>query len=254
MNLLQVSKFKTLVYILTNNIFINLIKILFHFDRVKTKKQWINFKYNSNKTLRENVGFSHRKDVDEAIEKAHIDLQFTAKSYLNDNEENHILDIGCGIGLYLKDFNKSFNLTGIDISTEMITVAKEQIPYTIFIIDNYLKTEFNNKFNLIYSISSLEYVPRSELNIYFKKIYNELDKNGIVFIHYPHALCLKDLFYPNLFYINYSPNLIEKTASKYFKIISHKHAFDDKKVKYYDKNHYVFKNSYLLIAQKKQND
>src|SRR3712207_7442057 len=43
-------------------------------------------------------------------------------------ENSHILDIGCGTGRHLLEFSKySSHLTGTDISSKMLTYAKEKL-------------------------------------------------------------------------------------------------------------------------------
>lgn len=243
------------MYRLTNNIVVNNFLILFKIDSKinPSHKVWHKFSFNPNKTLQENAGFSQREDVQDAITKAHNDLNETVAKYLHKGDS--ILDIGCGPGLYLNDFKKDYLLFGIDISSEMIKEAKKLAPNVTFYNDDFFNQEFSNKFNLVYSICSLQYVPKSSITKYFKKIYDLLEHNGMLFIHYPHALSFYDTLIPNIYYINYSPGIIEKICKKYFTIIKHTHSFDGRVIGRYDKKRYEgvngsFKNGCLLIAQK----
>jgi predicted TPR repeat methyltransferase len=243
--------------ILSNNLITNNLAILLGFENKlkSSNKMWNSFLIDPNKSLQENVGFSHREDVEEALNKAHKDLRDTVNSYVPLN--GSILDIGCGTGLYLKDFyDKSYDLNGIDLSEEMIKQAKLHLPKVNFTISNFISLNLPKKFNLIYSISVLEYIGRSELDLYFKKLFDSLVNEGIIFIHYPHALAFIDTIYPDLNYIKYQPKVISKIASKYFTIIRHEHCFDGRIIQSYDRNSYpsvngTFKNGYLLIARKK---
>lgn len=240
-----------------NNIFINNIAIVFYFENIlkQSSSQWKKFRIDRSLTLQENVGFSHRRDVEEALKRTHRDLVETASKYLPENAI--ILDIGCGTGLYLSEFrNSRYKLHGIDISSQMIDAAKSHLQGVYFYVGDFLKYEFGTKFNLIYSVSVLEYIARTDINRYLRKLYDLLDKNGIIFIHYPHAISFIDTLYPNLNYIKYSPAVVENYASRYFDILSHKHGYDDRIVKKYDKTPYqsvngTFKNGYLLIARRK---
>lgn len=242
---------------LSNNIFTNNLSIFLGFEnRLKSSnKMWNSFLIDPNKSLQENVGFSHREDVEEALNKAHKDLMDTVNSFVPKN--GSILDIGCGTGLYLKDFyNMPYDLNGIDLSEEMIKQAKQYLPKVNFTIGNFMSLNLTKQFNLIYSISVLEYIGRSELDLHFNKLSNSLVNNGVIFIHYPHALSFIDTLYPDLNYIKYQPKVITKIATKYFKIIKHEHCFDGRVIQSYDKKVYpstngTFKNGYLLIARKK---
>jgi hypothetical protein len=83
-----------------------------------------------------------------------------------------------------------------------------------------------------------------------------LEKDGYIFLQYPHALRFKDLLFSDRNYINYSPNFIKKNCEKYFNIISHKQFFDGRVIGNFDTDSYStlskdFRNGYLLIAQRK---
>lgn len=238
------------------HIVLNNMSILFGFEkRLKLSNHlWKKYKLDKSRSLQENVGFSHRKDVEEALAKTHNDLVATAKKYLHENDT--LLDIGCGAGLYLKDFKGSnYKLAGIDISPEMIEAARAYLVNVKFHVGNFMEITLSEKFNLIYSISVLEYIARTDMDAFFRKLSESLFDNGIIFIHYPHAVRFVDTLYPDLNYIKYSPEVVEKYASKYFEIISHCQAFDERVIKKFDKTPYStvvgsFKDGYLLVARK----
>ena len=93
--------------------------------------------------------------------KAPVDLVKAIKGYLN--EDSEILDIGCGtgvIGMCLKD-NKFKYLTGIDISENMLELAKEIEGNKIYtetkILDFNDLSSLNTKFNVITACMSFGY-------------------------------------------------------------------------------------------------
>lgn len=242
-------------YRLTNNLIINNLLIFLRLDSVikPSYSAWLKFSCNPNKTLEENIGFTPREDVHEAIRKAHKDLNETVTKFLHKGDS--ILDIGCGPGLYLNDLKGNYKLFGIDISSDMVKEAKKLVPEATIYCADFFGQEFKTKFHLISSIGYLEYVPRSLISKYFKKIYELLEPNGILFMHYPHALSFYETLIPNIYYINYSPKFIEKICKKYFTIIQHTHCFDGRTIGRYDKIRYggingSFKNGCLIIAQK----
>ena len=240
---------------LVGRILINNIIIATRLERYvrKINNRWVNFKPDPQKSLQENVGFAHTKNVEEALKKAHADLKRITKKYLSPGDR--VLDIGFGAGLYLKDFGNDYILTGLDLSSEMIKLAEKDLFGVKFIIGDFMDVGFDEKFNLIYSISVLEFICRTDLDAFFRKVKNLLEPGGILFIHYPHALSFIHTLYPDLKYIHYSPALIERKARKYFQIIEHHHAFDGRVVAKYDPITYpsqygTFKNGYLLVARR----
>ena len=90
---------------------------------------------------------------------------------------DNILDFGCGNGRLLKLFkNKSINYKGIDISQELLNLAKKQYPNNknnfIKIFATKLRLPFNDKeFNSIYTIATFHHLPGKN---YRQKIVEEL--------------------------------------------------------------------------------
>lgn len=242
-------------FFLTNNILVNNILIVFKIDSWLLSKlgMYKRIHIDKNKSAQEMAGFSTQKHVQEAIDKTHADLITTAQKHLQPGDT--VLDIGCGAGAYLKHFTGKYKAYGIDLNKDMIDAGKENLPEVVFIYDDFIKHNFKIKFKLIYSISVLEFIPPSKLDGYFKKIQSLLTPEGILFLHYPHALSNKSLYYPDLYYIEYSPVEIDNIAKEYFHILSHQHAFDGRPVVSFDKKDYgngtrTFKNGFLLIAKK----
>ncbi len=247
--------FSRIFFLLTNNILVNNILIALKIDSRWLSKlgMYKRVRIDRTKSAQEMAGFSTQQQVQEAIDKTHADLMTTASNYLQPGDA--VLDIGCGAGAYLKHFTEKYKAFGIDLNTDMIEAGKVNLPDAVFIYDDFIKHSFNQQFRLIYSISVLEFIPPSQLDSFFKKAFELLVPGGVFFLHYPHALNYSALFYPDIYYIEYSPAEIEKQAKKYFQILNHHHAFDGRKVVAFDKQVYgngnrTFKNGYLLIAQK----
>ncbi len=85
----------------------------------------------------------------------------------------NVIDIGCGPGRYANDLAISgHNVTGIDISRDMINIAIEK-NYTLknktnFIVGDYLKKNFAKKFDYAILNGFFDYVEEPE--IVFKKL------------------------------------------------------------------------------------
>jgi len=243
-------------FLITNNIIFNNIVIWLHQDGWLVSKLGIykRIKLDQNKSVTEMAGFSIREDVNQALEKVHNKLENIVESNLNLGDS--ILDIGCGAGAYLKKYENDYNAVGIDLHEDMVAKGKQYAPNVTFILNDFLDEEFNIKFKLIFTIGVLEFIPPGLLSKFFEKIYSLLDDNGILYINYPHALSKKALYFPDLYFIEYSPRYIEKLSLKYkFTILEHQHVFDGRKIITFDNKPYLpgtrtFKNGYNLIAKK----
>ncbi|MCH2232333.1 MAG: class I SAM-dependent methyltransferase [Crocinitomicaceae bacterium] len=250
---------KRLFLFLINNRCINQFWILIGKDNFVKKYQsnWAKLKYDESKSTQENVGFSHNKETQEAIDSVHKQLQ---ASYLEHSNGNQVLDIGCGTGLYLVDFPDSAVLTGTDLSQELLKKAKNVVPKAKLLEGDFLSLNFDSNFDFIFSISVIEYVPPSKLNRLSQKVKLMLNAEGIVFIQYPHATTNEHLYYSDLSYVHYSPRKMEKAfVNSGFDIVSHVHSFDGRTLsgikkddKTYDpEKEKSFRNGAILIARKK---
>jgi len=84
---------------------------------------------------------------------------------VNDNQGKNLLEIGCGTGHWSEYFSeKGFEVTGIDISGEMINIAKKKnIPNSRFQIANGQSLPFaDNSFSVVAAITTLEFTENPE--------------------------------------------------------------------------------------------
>ncbi len=244
-----------------NNFIVNFFIRLFGLEKsiYHNRNPYLLFKPKEIKSTQENAGYSNRPEINEVIEKSKADLLATISKFCANGGK--ILDIGCGPGMYLELFKDSkYVLTATDINRLMLEVASRNVSGATFIHGDFMALKFNGKFNFVYCIGVLIYIPKHTIQLFFKKIYDNLESNGVLYLNYPHAISWLDTVYNDLTYIQYSPKAIEKFIEPYFKIIKHEHAFDGRKVSSYDTKPYkslnpntlrTYKNSYLLIAQKK---
>ncbi len=244
-----------LFFFLTNNRYFNTLLIYLKLDGWMTSKFGIykRIRINKNLSAQEMAGFSNVPIINDAINKTHQQLIDIVNTHLAKGDA--ILDIGCGAGAYLKNFYQDYNCTGIDVNIDMIERGKSDYPTIDFIHANFLNYSLNKKFRFIYCISVLEFIPPGKLTDFFKKIHDHLENNGILFLHYPPALKQEDLNYPDLYYIEYAPKVVEQSLKNRFTILKHEQAFDGRKFTEYDPKPYgngerIFTNAYLLIAKK----
>lgn len=83
----------------------------------------------------------------------------------NDNQGKSLLEIGCGTGHWSRYFSeKGFEVTGIDISEEMINIARgKNIPHCCFQMANGRNLPFaDNSFDVAAAITTLEFTENPE--------------------------------------------------------------------------------------------
>ena len=249
---------RKLFLFLINNRIINRFWILIGKDNLVKKYQsnWAKLKYDDNKSTQENVGFSHGEETQESINMVHKKVQDT---FVELSSGNNVLDIGCGTGLYLSDFSENVELHGSDLSPVLLSKAAEIVPSANLYEGDFLTLNFETKFDFIFSISVIEYVPPSQLKAFASKLYDLLNNNGIIFIQYPHAYEKSHLAFPDLTYVKYSPKKIQEVISSGgFEILDHIHSFDGRDLrgikmdsKIYDRDMInSFRNGAILIARK----
>ena len=100
-----------------------------------------------------------------------------------------LLDLGCGGGqpvtAYFSD--KGYKITGVDISSKMIEIAREQIPKGHFIVSDMLECNFSkNEFDVIVSTYAIIHVPQQNQKFLFEKMYEWLKPNGVAYLTLGH--------------------------------------------------------------------
>lgn len=97
-----------------------------------------------------------------------------------------ILNLGCGTGMHEIFLSKfGYNVTGVDLSEEMIKIAKgRNIPNTKFHVGNMSKFELNKKFDACVSMfAAFGYqLKNKEIESSLKSIKEHLNPNGLAVI------------------------------------------------------------------------
>lgn len=136
-------------------------------------------------------------------DKANIYLPFrrefigTAKSlygyFFDAKNENNVLDLGCGDGLFIEELLKTFSPTSItlvDGSNEMLEAAQKRLGKKENI--NFIQASFqslfsgqllNQDFDFIYSSLAIHHLPLEEKKRLYSYIYKLLSPGGC-FVHY----------------------------------------------------------------------
>jgi ubiquinone/menaquinone biosynthesis C-methylase UbiE len=97
---------------------------------------------------------------------------------------NDLLDVGCGTGKHLRYLRNDFNCVGVDISEDMLRVAKKNVPGVRFIRANMSDFRIGKRFDAILCLfSSIGYLrTREEIT---KTVYNfskHLKEGGVLIV------------------------------------------------------------------------
>lgn len=102
-------------------------------------------------------------------------------SYLRSGDK--ILDIGCGAGVKTKYLSeKGFEVVGIDLSEEMIEIAKEYCPKASYFVKD-IKEPINlGVFDGIFAQAVLLHIPKSEIIKVLQSLNNSLKSGGHMYM------------------------------------------------------------------------
>lgn len=120
------------------------------------------------------------------------------------------LDVGCGAGGRFIEIlkHKKARVTGIDVSKEMIKLAKTNHPDDTFILNDICTWQTEQKFNFIYAWDSIFHLPLSMHKPVINKLCSFLSDDGVLFYTFGHAIgedtdeWLNDVFYYSSIGIN----------------------------------------------------
>ena len=120
---------------------------------------------------------------DIAVNAAHFVASTIKKQSV---QKRLIVDLGCGSGIMAKELvKKGFLVYGIDISKEMISIAKKKVPQARFKVASYLNEEIPNC-NAITAIGEVfnylfdKKVDLKILTKFFQKCYQSLTEDGVL--------------------------------------------------------------------------
>lgn len=97
-----------------------------------------------------------------------------------------VLDIGCGAGRDSRELsNKGYSVTGIDLSDNMLTIAKRKAPKAIFSKMDLRDLNFrDNTFDGVWASASMFHVTKDEVIESLKGILRVLKPAGVAFISF----------------------------------------------------------------------
>ena len=103
-------------------------------------------------------------------------------------ELKHVLDIGCGIGKYLKILQAGgFKTDGIDSSETAVEMTKKILgdDSTILCVSMFEFEIPKNKYDLVISVSTIHHGTKEHVQNLINRIYEAIVENGKVFITMP---------------------------------------------------------------------
>ena len=94
-----------------------------------------------------------------------------------------IIDIGCGSGRDAKVFSeRGYVVTGIDLSSKMIEIAKEKAPQADFHVMDMRSLNFDPIFDGAWANASLLHISKNDFSEVLGKIFTSLKSDGLFFI------------------------------------------------------------------------
>jgi len=103
-------------------------------------------------------------------------------------ENPFVLEIGCGNGRDAVEILKKTNhYLGIDISEEMVRLAKEQSPAGEFEVADVEGYEFPQGVDIIFSFASLLHSDKESVKQVFEEVYAALNPGGLFFVSLKNA-------------------------------------------------------------------
>lgn len=125
---------------------------------------------------------------------------------------DRMLDIGCGPGVYTdKLAERSNNLYGVDISEEMIAIAKKKgYPNAVFSVGGIEKMEFgDNFFDAVVCVGVLEYL--NDIDAAVKEVARVAKKDAVIIFTAPNASSILNK-------LDHMMRSVLKAFNKYIKI------------------------------------
>ena len=172
------------------------------------------------------------------------------KKFLSSNV--NILDIGCGTGEHtLELLKKGYKVTGVDLSNEMLKIAKKKLllnklfSNNLYNLNAYNVNKLDIKFNVVLMMFNvIGYL--EDIQLFFQKLKDSLEPNALIFFDYwsekavkknPPKTTKKDFLYKKLKATRISKGKIIKNKVKVDLILN---IIKENKTKSFNETHNVY--------------
>ena len=151
-------------------------------------EEYVDYWNESHRKLREKR--VHRKE--EIQELTHYGMVFLVDNLVNPQKGDFILELGCGEGERLKNYEKICSVRGIDISQKMLEQATRNLSKGKVIFANMENLPFEDEvFDKVVAVYSMVYSP-NKLKV-MKEVSRVLKQNGEFIVYEPNKISLKVL-------------------------------------------------------------
>ena len=138
--------------------------------------------YNSTKAAEDYHRVFTKDDDNPELKRKAIQryVKFTSKL----KQGGHVLDAGCGTGIFVPYFVKNgFTVTGVDSSSSMIELASENNPLAEFKVMDIRHLNFpSNYFDGIWNVATLLHMGESDVKLALQESRRVLKDNGTLYI------------------------------------------------------------------------
>ena len=134
-----------------------------------------------------------------------------------------VFEIGCGNGRDAKEIvNLTSNYLGIDISEEMIRIARENVPKTDFQVCDIENCSLPGDIDIVFSFASLLHSDRSAIGNVLKRLSDAMSLGGIFYLSLKlgeYGQLTRDDEFGTRTYFYYEPEDIEDLASGLYSVL-----------------------------------
>jgi SAM-dependent methyltransferase len=92
-----------------------------------------------------------------------------------------LLELACGTGAILKILAQSYDVVGLDLSAQMLAIARRMLPHVPFYRENMIRFDLGRKFDVIICVfDSINHVLKlSDWQKIFRNVARHLEANGL---------------------------------------------------------------------------
>lgn len=94
-----------------------------------------------------------------------------------------ILEVGCGVGYFLRWLEKKYDVVGVDISSQAIKIAKNRTKASLLVADAQKLPFRNETFDVIVAFDVIEHLENPVK--FFREAYRVLSRNGLLILSTP---------------------------------------------------------------------